>query len=192
MSTPGVLSGQSNLVYSASTSGGKSLVSEIILLRTLALNPNSKALFILPFVALCHEKAQFFKELLGALWGGKSGNQGGKKGKSKGNGVGEFYGVLGGNGGLSEGVNLGVCTIEKANSLVNRMMEEGSLRGLKLVIIDELHMVGYWGLGLGFRVLALVFNSQNDKVFHHFPPLISFFPPFFLLKRLEIHPEDTF
>jgi len=34
-----------------------------------------------------------------------------------------------------------VCTIEKANQLVGRMMEEQSLGELGALIVDELHMV---------------------------------------------------
>jgi DNA polymerase theta len=35
-----------------------------------------------------------------------------------------------------------VCTIEKANTLVNRMLEEDSLAQLGCIVVDELHMVG--------------------------------------------------
>ena len=34
-----------------------------------------------------------------------------------------------------------VCTIEKANSLINRMSEERCLSSLSCVVVDELHMV---------------------------------------------------
>jgi len=34
-----------------------------------------------------------------------------------------------------------VCTIEKANQLVGRMMEEQSLGELGAVVVDELHLV---------------------------------------------------
>ena len=34
-----------------------------------------------------------------------------------------------------------VCTIEKANSLINRMLEEHCLSSLSCVMVDELHMV---------------------------------------------------
>lgn len=35
-----------------------------------------------------------------------------------------------------------VCTIEKANMIVNKMLEEDSLSQLGALVIDELHMVG--------------------------------------------------
>jgi len=35
-----------------------------------------------------------------------------------------------------------VCTIEKANALVNKMMEDDCLGQLSAVVVDELHMVG--------------------------------------------------
>ena len=35
-----------------------------------------------------------------------------------------------------------MCTIEKANVLINRMLEEESLHQLCCVVVDELHMVG--------------------------------------------------
>lgn len=36
---------------------------------------------------------------------------------------------------------MAVCTIEKANSLVNKLLEEGRLSELAIIVIDELHMV---------------------------------------------------
>jgi DNA polymerase theta len=35
-----------------------------------------------------------------------------------------------------------VATIEKANSLVNKMLEDDTLGQLGCVVVDELHMVG--------------------------------------------------
>lgn len=51
-----------------------------------------------------------------------------------------YYGNQGG-GSLPKDMSVAVCTIEKANSLVNRLLEEGRLSELGIIVIDELHMV---------------------------------------------------
>ena len=59
---PGVLQGR-NLVYSAPTSAGKSAVSEVLMLRRLCA-VGKPALVILPFRALCQQKAEHYTGLL--------------------------------------------------------------------------------------------------------------------------------
>lgn len=51
-----------------------------------------------------------------------------------------YYGNQGG-GTLPKDTSVAVCTIEKANSLVNRLLEEGRLSEMGIIVIDELHMV---------------------------------------------------
>ena len=51
-----------------------------------------------------------------------------------------YYGNQGG-GTLPKDTSVAVCTIEKANSLINRFLEEGRLSELRIIVIDELHMV---------------------------------------------------
>ena len=40
-----------------------------------------------------------------------------------------------------QGVDVAVCTIEKANSLMNRMVEQKEIATLGVVVVDELHMI---------------------------------------------------
>ncbi|XP_059592184.1 helicase and polymerase-containing protein TEBICHI isoform X2 [Vitis vinifera] len=113
-----------NLVYCASTSAGKSFVAEILMLRRL-ISTGKMALLVLPYVSICAEKAEHLEVLLEPL---------GKHVRS-------YYGNQGG-GTLPKDTSVAVCTIEKANSLINRLLEEGRLSEIGIIVIDELHMVG--------------------------------------------------
>jgi DNA polymerase theta len=63
-----------------------------------------------------------------------------------------FYGVQG-SGTLPKDTSVAVCTIEKANSLVNRLLEEDRLAEVGVMVIDELHMVGL----VYFLVIIFIF-----------------------------------
>ena len=123
ISLPGVLSGR-NLVYSAPTSAGKTLIAELLSLKCV-LEQHKKVLMILPFVSIVQEKTTYLQSLF---------EQVGVK-------VGGFMGGQSPQGGLSA-VDIAVCTIEKANSLVNHLLEDGSVNQVGMVVVDELHMVG--------------------------------------------------
>lgn len=62
---PGVLSG-GNLVYCAPTSGGKSAVAEILMMRRL-ITTGRTAMLVMPFVTLCDEKSAHLQRLLKPL-----------------------------------------------------------------------------------------------------------------------------
>ena len=83
-----------------------------------------KAIFILPYVSIVAEKVSYFQQLVE-----------GTPVKIAG-----FYGNHGRR--TIEGIDIAVCTIEKANGLINRLMEEQRLHELGIVIVDELHMLG--------------------------------------------------
>jgi hypothetical protein len=58
---PGLLSGEKNLVYSAPTGGGKSLVADVLMLKHIIRDRSAKALLVLPYVALVQEKARWLR-----------------------------------------------------------------------------------------------------------------------------------
>lgn len=119
---PGVLQG-GNLVFSAPTSGGKTLIAELLALKCV-LETRKKVVIILPFVSIAHEKSKYLQSIF----------------ESVGVKVGGFMGGQSPPGGFSA-VDIAVCTIEKANSLVNKLLEEASIGQLGAVVVDELHMV---------------------------------------------------
>ena len=41
-----------------------------------------------------------------------------------------------------DSVDIAVCTIEKANGLVNRLMESGQLHLVGVIVVDEIHLIG--------------------------------------------------
>ncbi|GMH38125.1 hypothetical protein BSKO_06009 [Bryopsis sp. KO-2023] len=121
---PGVLQGK-NLVYCAPTSAGKSLISDTLMLRHI-IHQGRVCLVVLPFISLCREKARHLEKLL----------------EPTGKIVRNHFGVEGSREIFRPDTGVLVCTIEKANLLVSRMVEEESLNRLGMVVVDELHMVG--------------------------------------------------
>ncbi|XP_009293682.1 DNA polymerase theta [Danio rerio] len=129
-----VLEGQ-NLVYSAPTSAGKTLVSELLILKRV-LETRQKAMFILPFVSVAREKMFYLQNVF----------------QEAGIRVEGYMGSTSAAGGFSA-LDVAVCTIEKANGLVNRLIEEDKLDLLGTVVVDELHMVGDSGRGYLLELL---------------------------------------
>lgn len=60
----GLLSGDTNLIYTAPTGGGKSLVADVLLLKRVIEQPSKKALLVLPYVALVQEKSKWLRKLV--------------------------------------------------------------------------------------------------------------------------------
>ncbi|KAK9789551.1 hypothetical protein WJX73_010627 [Symbiochloris irregularis] len=124
LDSEGVLEGHSNLLVCAPTSAGKSLVGEVAMLRRV-LQTGRAALLVLPFRALCAEKATHLERLL----------------QPTGKEVQRCYGQAKGGSTLKKDTAVMVCTVEKANIIVNRMMEERTLNELCCVVVDEVHML---------------------------------------------------
>ena len=113
-----------NLIYSAPTSGGKTLVAEILMLRRLALKPRGCVLFVVPFIALAEEKCRWLREMWSDIPLG----------------VRAFHGESLGCG-VTPDLDVGVCTIERANIILSQLVEAGEENLLSMVVVDELHML---------------------------------------------------
>ncbi|KAM6309814.1 DNA polymerase theta [Podargus strigoides] len=118
-----VLEGK-NLVYSAPTSAGKTLVAELLILKRV-LETRKKALLVLPFVSVAKEKKCYLQTLFQEVDVRVEG----------------YMGSMSPAGRFSA-LDVAVCTIEKANGLVNRLIEENKMDSLGVVVVDELHMLG--------------------------------------------------
>lgn len=60
----GLLSGEKNLVYTAPTGGGKSLVADVLMLKKVIEDPKKKAILVLPYVALVQEKLKWLRRVV--------------------------------------------------------------------------------------------------------------------------------
>ena len=123
---PGVLDGTRHLLYTATTSAGKTLVAELLLLKRIqSAGGRAKALYILPLRALVTQKAQDLARLL---------DKTGITSSAYCAGAGELP--------LPRRLNVAVCTIEKAAMVVQSMAEAGRLGEIVAVVCDEFHILG--------------------------------------------------
>lgn len=175
----GVLSKSKNLVYTAPTGGGKSLVADVVMLRKVIRDASKKALFVLPYVALVQEKTKWLRRLVEGI--GRSESQNGQPSvfqpARSSITIASFYG-----GSKSKATwmdcDIAVCTIEKANMLINSAIEEGTIGELGIVVCDELHMLddshrGYifelmltkiLTLQLGIQIVGLSATLANPEI----------------------------
>ncbi|VDN06820.1 unnamed protein product [Thelazia callipaeda] len=111
----------SNLVFSAPTSSGKTVVAELIAVNTV-LQLQRKAVFIFPYVSVAKEKFVTLQK----IW------------RSVNLRVSAFMGQYSAS---LQTWDVAVCTIEKANSLLNRMTEDKTVLDIGVLVIDEFHML---------------------------------------------------
>lgn len=144
---PGLLTGQKNLVYCAPTGGGKSLVAELLMLKRILDKKGTKALLVLPYVALVQEKVRWLRNVTQGLRYTESPDEQQQPPSIWRQRVDKdtvrVVGFFGGGNIRSTWADfdIGVCTMEKANALINTAIVDCSISSLKSVVLDELHMI---------------------------------------------------
>jgi len=117
-----ILNNDANLLVSAPTSGGKTLVAEILMLRAVANDIlRRKAMFVLPYVSLCREKVQQLSPLLEPLQREIKEAYGG-----------HYSGDL-----FAPETGVIVCTIENANSMYVVFCSDGKKIFCVIILSQE-------------------------------------------------------
>ena len=114
-----------SIVFRAPTSAGKSRVSDELMMQRLDEADDGVALVVLPFVALCEERAEAIARTLT-------------------NTDIRLFRMYGGQGGILKNWrrrSIVVCTPERANQFITRAIELKHVDALKFVSFDEAHMI---------------------------------------------------
>ena len=104
------------------TSGGKTLAADVAIAQHLEEDEDSKIIYALPFVSLASEKTSEFRARFSKYH------------------VRPFYQNVGGQD-FRRG-SIAVCTFEKVHSLLNMAIKDNYINKFKLLVIDEIHMIG--------------------------------------------------
>ncbi|KAJ5934146.1 Helicase C-terminal [Penicillium verhagenii] len=171
----GLLSGERHLVYTAPTGGGKSMVADVLLLKRIIENPTRKAILVLPYVALVQEKLKWMRRIVDGV--GKNvpddedDNETSTYPHRRWKKLQKQIRVTGFFGGSRTtttwaDTDIAICTIEKANSLINTAIEECSIGNLGVVVLDELHMLDdeHRGYLLELMVTKLLLLQQDIQI----------------------------
>ncbi|KAF4423416.1 DNA polymerase theta [Colletotrichum fructicola] len=139
-------------------------IAGMLMLKRVLEEKNAKVLLVLPYVALVQEKVRWLRNIVQGvpkpvdeiddekrIWRRRADE--------------DSIRVIGFFGGSKikptwADFDIGVCTIEKANALVNTAIDDCSIKHLKAVVLDELHIIdddhrGYLMELMGTKLLSL-------------------------------------
>ncbi|KAI9372787.1 hypothetical protein BJX61DRAFT_505709 [Aspergillus egyptiacus] len=168
----GLLEGKRHLIYTAPTGGGKSLVADVLMLKRIIEDPSRKAILVLPYVALVQEKLKWLRRIVQDVEkhnvdDDDNTNLGHQRWRKLQKSI-RVSGFFGGSKTAASwaDTDIAVCTIEKANSLINTAIEECSIGELGVVVLDELHMLDdeHRGYLLELMVTKLLLLQQGIQI----------------------------
>ncbi|VBB31304.1 unnamed protein product, partial [Acanthocheilonema viteae] len=116
-----------NMIISMATGAGKTLVAEIVMLREVIIRRRS-CIFIVPYVAIVQQKVyslSFFEGKCDVYVEEYAANKGRLPPIKR-----------------RKGGSIYVATIEKANMLINSLIEVDRIDEIGVIVVDELHMIG--------------------------------------------------
>ncbi|CAD6188317.1 unnamed protein product [Caenorhabditis auriculariae] len=136
---------QQNILFSAPTSAGKSIVAEFLALRVA--QEGRKVLFILPYISVAKEKLFHLQK----CWRRVDIT---------------VAGFIGPNSVPPNDWLAAVCTIEKAASLLNRALTDAWCDKIGMVVVDELHMLfdSSRGVNLEFLLCKILYWNRTAAV----------------------------
>lgn len=132
-----------NTVILVPTSGGKTVAADLAIADELFKDKKSKIIYALPFVALANEKYTEYEQRFFEFQ------------------VRPYYQNIGGSD-FRRG-NIAICTYEKAHALINAAISGGYHHQIKLIVIDEVHMLGDESRGATIEALILKAKLMNNK-----------------------------
>lgn len=169
---PGILDGTRNLVYTAPTGGGKSLVADLLMLKRVLEDRGAKALLVLPYVALVQEKVRWLRNVVQGIKRQQPPEDTSEKEQSSlwqkrpGEDDIRVVGFFGGGKVRAtwSDFDIGVCTFEKANTLINAAIDNCTISQLRAVVLDELHMLDDDHRGYLMELIATKLLSLDHDV----------------------------
>ncbi|KAK1545290.1 DEAD/DEAH box helicase [Colletotrichum paranaense] len=136
----------------------------LLMLKRVLEEKNAKVLLVLPYVALVQEKVRWLRNIVQGVMKPKDEIDDEKRIWRQ-RADEDTIRVIGFFGGSKikptwSDFDIGVCTIEKANALVNTAIDDCTIKHLKSVVLDELHMIdddhrGYLMELMGTKLLTL-------------------------------------
>ncbi|KUL86242.1 hypothetical protein ZTR_08417 [Talaromyces verruculosus] len=164
----GHLTAENNLLYTAPTGGGKSLVADVLMLKRVIENPHRKAILVLPYVALVQEKLKWLRRIVQDVEKNVDTSASAKPRWKQPSTEIRVTGFFGGSKSRATwaDTDIAICTIEKANALVNTAIEECNIDDLAVVVVDEIHMLDDDSRGylLELMVTKLLLLQQDIQI----------------------------